>query len=161
MALWQFDLYLVQASVVSRRYAVLPAIMPFEEADRQELFAIDGDAGTITDQFDKLLTRTASWNAGTQMWGQEDSDRIDLSINEGKIESIFVRIDLRRLDYTFVSNLVRCAEKNNWLIFACMGCLLPPRMTRLLRAIQKSDNFRFVEDPKGFLSHLTQLTSED
>ncbi|WP_119269755.1 hypothetical protein [Taklimakanibacter deserti] len=56
----------------------------------------------------------------------------------------------------FIQTIVKIAEENSLLILMENGYLIRPSVNGILRAIQKSPAFKFVENPEMFLKQLEQ-----
>lgn len=161
MAIWQYDLHCLPEDAVLRRFGTRPLTISRSDFDALNWWGDTSCRADMCRDFGRLLSKSTSWSEDLKRWGEEDGNRIDVLMGFGKVESIFVRIDVRVIAYGFLMGLIDIASKNGWLFLTQDGFLLPASMTRLLSAIQKSDSFRFVSDPEAFLRMLQNHPMDD
>ena len=152
MALWQFEVLLVP-----RRH--LPVVV--RSAGRRltdtELDAIDGWRGAPLDSESERLIQSfaspyESWDLETKSWGEEEGDRLDILLKRDEVVEISARLDARhRCEGTFVQGLVALAIHLECMFLTSDLDVLPPLLSELCTAFERSDARRFVNDPYTFL----------
>jgi hypothetical protein len=154
MAAWQFDLYLVP----KQHLATLLGAHPISIS--RELFekTIWWDACVPPDLLDAdlrcFLRKTNSWHPEVAVWGESDGNRIDVVYESDHIIEVFIRIDLRQSVRVFMMNLIRLARNYDCFFVTTNMRVLEPTLSNLMRAVQESDAFRFVDAPENFLDSL-------
>jgi len=161
MALWQFDLHCLPSVAVVERLGQIPLTMKRGDFDNVTWWRCVAQPADIASQFDRFLPRMSSWSPKITTWGEEDGNRIDLVTSGLGIKDIFVRIDVRNLDYKFLLALIRCTDANKWVFLTQESYVLGPSLSKLLSAIRRSDSFRFVTDPDEFLRKLKASGDSD
>lgn len=106
------------------------------------------------------LSKGKSWHSDFTVWGNEQTDAIQLSRRKGKVSSIVVRFDLRRPNMTLVQHVVYMAKELRLAIVVLeTESLVQPDVEQLLRAAAESKATHFVLDPESFLSQLESANS--
>ena len=155
MALWQFDIKLLPAESVMRRYQAVPLVISKADFDEERWWKGTPTSQNLEAEFSKMLPPAQSWTDKLKVWGHDEGDRIDLWSHDGTtISGLYVRIDVRDISKVFLANVLTLARRHSWLLRTEDGKLFQPSFAQLLSAIHASDSFRFVEDPKGFLEAL-------
>jgi hypothetical protein len=160
MAAWQFDAHLLPEVAIQRPDGSLPIAIA-----RADINAGDWWKGTklpadFAERLSSVLPQGSSWSSSLQTWGQEDGDRVDLVWEDDELADIFLRVDVRRVSYDRLDKVLRLARAYRWVLWTG-GQILRPSLGQLLRAIQRSDAFRFVQDPEGFLLALGRTVERD
>jgi len=88
------------------------------------------------------------------VWGEANGNRIGIISESGQIISVFIRIDLRQPVRGFLMNLIRLARKYDCLFVTTNMRVLEPTLSNLMKAMQESDAYRFVDAPENFLDSL-------
>jgi len=158
MAIWQFDLELLPTVAIESD----PQIVEHSVTDKGIETAIwwanallpEG----VEDHLNSLLPKETSWSANLDQWGAEDGNRIDVFREEGYVESIQVRIDVREPSVSFLEGACKLAELLECkLLVLETSTVLEPNLFSLRRAIDTSRAARYVSDPRGFLAELTDI----
>jgi hypothetical protein len=155
MSAWQFDLHCLSESAVLRALGHVPARMSREVFEEGRWWPSDEDAEAVRAAISRLLPRGQSWTPSIEVWGEQEGDRIDLSIDEHGMRGLFVRIDVRKNSFAFLSQLVQLGRKNKWVFLASDGAVLRPSLRMVLSAIRRSSSYRWVDDPRAFLDALS------
>lgn len=161
MATWQFDLHLLPSRAVTATHGGVPLTIFREDFDKGDWWRDVTITPNIKAQLAKLLRPASSWSPRIEVWGIEDGDRIDVVGESGHVEDILVRVDVRDLSYKFLMEMTKVARENDWLILTQDNHVLRPSVKEVLRAIHRSDSFRFVRDPAAFLEKLARSTGGD
>ena len=155
MATWQFDFHLIPASSVDRHFHTTPVAIGQQDYDAVPWWNGFGDGASFEDDLSKLLPAAPSWQPGTQVWDEEEGDRLDLTRDGHTVAEVYGRIDVRVMSLPFLHRLLDIARKHRLLIVTAEDRhLLRPSMKELLAAIYRSKSFAFVSDPQGFLREL-------
>jgi hypothetical protein len=157
MALWQTSFLILPKSLVAGHDEV-----PAEAFERYQDdlataapdFRLPSDYAT---SIARLLPPAKSWHEDMELWGGEKSDDISVWRDAGKLSSIAVRIDVRKLDDSLLDAVLALAE--SW------GCVLVERRYRKVcrldvrgfRAlICGHPHHRAMQDPKAWLPVLAE-----
>lgn len=150
MALWQLKIEVIPTERVQGRAQIDAA--EFGDArwwsDRQP-------PSDFREQLASLLPPVKSWHEGLLWYGNEQSDRIDVWIEQDRVDSIGVRIDCRDVSEPFIRGLLRMAQ--DWscsLVDKRYLKVLPATFRELVAAIADSPSCRFIEDPGHWLPKL-------
>lgn len=101
------------------------------------------------------LRKRKSWYPDLTLWGNEETDYIQLMRRNGKVRSVVVRFDLRRPNMTLVQHVIFMAHELRLAIVALeTESLVQPDVEQLLRAAAESKATHFVLDPESFLSRM-------
>lgn len=155
MAAWQFDFHLLPRAAVQGQYGTLPLVISrdaFNSTDWWCATSAEDQLGELS----SLLPGAQSWSPQIQRWGTEDGDRIDISRKEGRLHGVFVRVDVRVISYNFLAAILAAARKHDWVIRTQDSRVLRPSFGGMMSEIQKSDCFRFVSDPDGFIREMAR-----
>jgi hypothetical protein len=150
VAVWQFKVALLPQQWIDAGGSVLS----LEAEDGYEFAAAwrGYDRRRLQEMLGALLPRGKSWHADLILWGNFESDDIQLSLHNGAVESVQVRFDLRNPNFAMFLKLAALAKELHLAILAPeAGTLLSPEPDRLLRAAAESAAAHFVIDPESFL----------
>jgi hypothetical protein len=161
MASWQFDMHVLPRDGVVNVYHAIPTEISLEDSVLDRCWERVQPPTNLADQFSKILPSTTSWHPQISRWGDEEGNRIDVVRQENSVTDVFVRIDVRDVSIIFVTELLRIARKNSWLIYSADGRLISPSLKKILKAIQDSAAYRFVQDPRRFLDSLRDAESSN
>lgn len=139
MALWQFDL-----EFVARRKA---------SGSRNAVeLSIDADAlQKAEDLIRRQLASATSWSPDLRVWGEEDGNRIDIYMNGKRCVGIALRVDLRTNPTAFCELVIAFAQMLDCSFVTTDGSLVPADMPSLRAAALRSNAWKFVWDPRGYL----------
>jgi hypothetical protein len=159
MALWQFDLLLIPRQCLPGRARSAPRRLAVAEADSLEWTAHRLDSATERLIQDFAKPR-ASWDPETRSWGVEDGDRLDVSLEDGKVVEITARIDARYPHGTFMQGVVALAVHLDCAFLTKDLDVIPPLLHEVSAALESSAARRFVRDPYTFLESGDSEVSE-
>jgi hypothetical protein len=101
------------------------------------------------------LRKGKSWYPDLTLWGNGQTDYIQLLRRRGNVQSVVVRFDLRRPNMTLVQHVIFIAHELRLAIVALeTESVVPPDVEQLLRAAAASKATHFVLDPESFLSQM-------
>lgn len=154
MATWQFDFFLIPDTSVTKDSGQLRVTNV--ELDREQIInleRVDISDSSLSDLTDGLPV-LKSWSSKIKIWGDFESDRIDILSKGNHIAEIFIRTDIRKINLIFVTKALKFAQVNKLVSFVSADQIFEPSPKLLMNAIQRSDAFRFVVDPHDFLRKL-------
>ena len=155
MATWQFDFFLIPDTSVTKDSGQLRVANV--ELDREQIInleSVDISDSSLNELKDGLPV-LKSWSSKIQIWGDFESDRIDILSEGNHIAEIFIRIDVRKINPIFVTKALKFAQANKLVSFVSPDQIFEPSPELLVNAIKHSDAFRFVVDPHDFLRKLS------
>lgn len=144
MAAWQVDFHVVPRGAVG---VITPTVLA--ETHWWESSSFPADYAT---RLAAVLQHVGSSSAGAEMWGREDSNRVDLSFDQGRVSRVTVRVDVRRLDSKFGAVVIDLARKANAVLIRGDGLVVEPRIAAFAGALRGSNAWRFASDAAAFLS---------
>jgi len=125
------------------------------QADFHVLLPPSGLPSDYRTALDGVLPRGASWTTDLEVWGVDDSDRIDVW-NAGEPE-MFARFDLRKWDMDLYERfLVFVRAANGRLRTADNGNDVELTSGGFIHALRSSPAAQFVENPEAYLRSLDE-----
>ena len=155
MATWQFDLHLLPKERLIGLVGAHPLTISRELLEETRWWDGKVDIDLLNADLASFLRQAKSWHPEVATWGEEDGNRIDVVYENDDVVEIFVRIDLRQIDRDFVIGLVRLAQKHECVFVTSTMRVLEPTISNLIKGIEESDAYRFVDDPTSFLESLS------
>jgi len=150
MAIWQFTVELVP-----RTWSLRP------DANVAELLAVDGydtsiawrnnqptiDAkSTIT----KFVPVASSWCPEIRCWGIEQETDVQLSYNNGCVESIKARVDARSKVGVICSKIVEISKILDCVLYLPeLESIIEPTVFGISRAVSESRAAKFADNPQS------------
>ena len=89
----------------------------------------------------------ASRTTDVQTWGDEDGNRIDLWLENGKPARMVARVDVRHLDAAFGARLLQFARIADALLVRRDGLVIEPLVGAFGAALRSSQAWKYVTDP--------------
>jgi hypothetical protein len=157
MATWQFDFYLLPRSKIIERYSSVPP-----HVSAEEFAAMDWWSGvTLLADYDSMLgsflPKYTSWNKDASTWGDEKSDSIAIIFENNAPIEILVRIDASKLDISLLEKISHFAKLCDCLLLLDENRkLIEPDPLSLNYEIKRSNAYKFVMNPRGFLDELSK-----
>jgi hypothetical protein len=127
-------------------------ILPSEEPEELDWWATRQPPADFRATLDRLAPRFSSWSPNLEWWGSEDGDRVDVFRDAGRVESVYVRFDMRAPNTTFIDGIANLAADMNCDFIGFPGMLYEGSTAGLAAALRNSPALRFVEDPIAFLA---------
>lgn len=158
MAVWQFDLHMIPRDAVIRMFSQVPTHLEMKRPqDVDWWIGSEIPIGDLRRRFSTLLPQAESWADNIEIWGKDDSDRIDLVAENETVAGVFVRVDLRQPLRTFPAGLVAVARELGCVLLTEQCEILEPEEGALIDAIRKSPAARFVSNPQKFFHDMTKV----
>jgi hypothetical protein len=156
MALWQ-----VEFTFVPRRaLATAPRISLAQVLDTDWWSAERLPSGHER-QLGGIAPSGASSNADVQTWGEEDGNRIDLWLENGKPARMIARVDVRHLDSAFGAKLLQFARIADALLVRRDGLVIEPTVGAFGAALRSSDAWKYATDPAAYLASYSDEDNPD
>ena len=102
-----------------------------------------------------------SWSDSIELWGDSDSDRIDVSRAPGTAPEIFCRFDLREWKPELYGRFIECVRSIGGHLTTAEGEDVGLELGALESALRSSSAARFVADPETFLRALTPTSASE
>jgi hypothetical protein len=125
--------------------------LPIEDATELDWWAFRQPPPDFRVALDHLAARSEGASSDVEWWGSEEGDRVDVFSANGRIESIYVRFDMRTPNGHFVEEIATLAARMSCDFVGHPGMLYEGSAAGLAVALRNSPALRFVEDPIGFL----------
>jgi len=157
MAIWQFDLHLLPRPNIIERYSSVPS-----QLSDKEFFTVNWWSGVAlpTDyepMLGSFLPKYTSWHKDISSWGAEDSDLIEIFLENKAPEEIVIHINVRKLDVSLLEKIAHFARLCDCLLFLDESRkLIEPDSLELYQEIKRSNAYKFVMDPEGFHDELSK-----
>jgi hypothetical protein len=157
MALWQISFLFLPKSLVADQDEV--SIETFEQI-QDDLAAVAPDFELPPDysvMIARLLPPAKGWHADMELWGEEKSHDICIWRDAGKLSSVGLRLDVRKLEDSLLEGVLALA--------ASWDCVLVERRYRKVCRIGVLDfralicghpHHRALKDPKAWLPMLAE-----
>lgn len=160
MALWQFVLDLLPASAASVDG------MPAARLSREQLDAVDldlssGDQAALLVGLETLLPEKESWSERLRIWGDENTDDIQVFMDGEVIEAVQFRLDVSNLSLALVGGISTLARRFNCVLASRDGAIIQPTREAVIRMVLGSPAMRFVNDSRGYLEEAVRLDDSD
>ena len=126
-----------------------------EQVDEVLFDLTPADMTELSNQLSRLLPEKKSWHDEMRVWGQEETDDVQVWFKGNAVESVQMRLDVRHLALSRLSGLCLIARNFDWLLAVPEGpglTVLRPTTEAIFRAVLKSPAQSFVEDPEAFLA---------
>jgi hypothetical protein len=155
VATWQFDSHLISRKKLVNLFGEVPSALD-EEAFES---VISWDGSPLPEDSEKVISSFSkegkSWSPEIRMWGEESGNRIDLSFDAGRIDSIFVRVDVRNLSIQFLEGVITFSNYIDAVLLVMEdGGVIEPNLQTLVMRIKESNACRFVQDPRKFFENI-------
>lgn len=161
MAVWQFKMWAIPAAAYRKGNSDVIRLSR-EQVDEVHFDLTPADMTELSDQLSRLLPEKKSWHDEMRIWGQEETDDVQVWINGNAIESVQMRLDVRHLALSRLSGLCLIARNFDWLLAVPEGpglAVLRPNTEVIFRSVLKSPAQSFVDDPEAFLAAIVRADS--
>ena len=156
MAVWQFVLDLIPASSVHVA-GVSTVRMRREQLDEIRLGFSNADAEVLFVRLGSLLPEKESWSASLRIWGDENTDDIQVGFDGRVIEDIQFRLNVANLSLPLVGGICELARHFDCILATRDGTILQPNREAVVRMIMQSRAMQFARDPQCFLKEAIRL----
>ena len=179
MAIYQYNINLIPRQSIIEKCGFIPETLPIDneawskhwnskslEADYDFEDALNypwwskrkTDFKSI-EPFIDSYTKPIEWSkhyAGIKTYGDNDTNDMSIDIaDDGCIENFSCRLDLRKFDDIFITNILKIAKQLDCLLMDRKGNLFEPYGEALWESIQQSNSYKFVDNPTDFLEKLS------
>jgi hypothetical protein len=159
MAAWQLPIFLIPKSWADANAGDINQLLTDDGVDTSLAWcSVIADRKKFEEAFGKVLMKGNPWHADETIWGNEQKTDIQLWVEQGRIETIQLRIDLREDWRRFIPKFCEAMEG-----LECMA--LVPEMNRLIvialtpealtEVVLTSRAASFVSNPRTYLSKLS------
>src|SRR3954467_9065219 len=114
MALWQFVLEAIPASE-ARIEGVAAIRLTREQLDKRMTMLPRIDEPILFAKLEELLPEKASWSARRRIWGDEQTDDVQIRFAEDGIEFVQVRFDVSNLSLPLIGGICEIARQFDWV----------------------------------------------
>jgi hypothetical protein len=182
MAVWQMHLAAIPRKGIVEKLGFIPEKLPIILAENEVLkekyslkelianknkwveeswYLIDIQPIEIIHQVDKYVKRG---NYGSDLfmnwktYSEETDNDASLSIDAetGKIKELIFRTDLREKELKFLKNILHLSQLYDWLLVDFEGQIADPNKDDIKHLIQRSNAFKFLENPIKYLTDLNK-----
>ncbi|HEY2067470.1 MAG TPA: hypothetical protein VGG84_16055 [Gemmatimonadaceae bacterium] len=146
MATWQVDFHLVprRALVVAAR-PLTPAVL--DDTDWWASAALPADYAR---RLGAVAPAAPSVRAELETWGLDEGNRVDVRSRTGRVSSVTVRVDVRRLDSKFGAALLVFVRAADALLVRRDGLIVEPTINAYAAALRSSAAWRYANEPAVF-----------
>src|SRR4051812_18942740 len=125
MAVWQFVIDLIPASS-ARLSGVAAARMTREQLDEIDLGFSNADAEELFARLSTLLPEKKSWSTRLRIWGDEETDDIQVGFDGHTIEDIQFRLNVADLSLPLVGGICGLARQFICVLATRDGAIIQP-----------------------------------
>jgi hypothetical protein len=152
VAIWQFDVVFVPRDAWLR----LPARPTADELLDTEAYWADVDASALTSVLASIGAFRAWWTTGLVICGDEQGTCIQASTDDGRVEDVRMRLDLRAAMPEIALRALEVATQQDWLCIVGDGEAIEPTVAAIAGAARGSAAAKSVADPRAFLASLAR-----
>lgn len=103
----------------------------------------------------EILNQTTSWSKDLKIWGDTETNDIQVFYENSLIESISIRLDVREINKPFLLKIINFVNELNCLLHLSESKeIIEPNYCIVVENIMKSNAYRFVKDPHEFLNNI-------
>lgn len=143
MALWQFDCYIVPG-----RNADINIKLEMEDVISW------GKQDTSLEMID-FLEKQKNWSAKISQYGKEDETCIEFFYENGVLEEINCRLDLRSLTKKILEQILDYVRKIEGFIFYD-NKLFPPNIEEIVELLKCSNANKFCQNPIRYFEEISE-----
>jgi len=156
MAIWQVTMELIPLSWAEKHQydsnSLYDANGLYDVSNAWENNQPTVDFGEIISTF---LPAKGSWDTELDIWGKAENDDVQVWREEGLVESIGCRIDLRKDTTKITEELMSFAKTMKCvLFFPEQKKIVKPEVTSTIQVIRNSGAAKFVQDPEEYLDSI-------
>lgn len=154
MAVWQFKAALIPTDWVNRNQDI-SALFIDGSFDGTPAWAGFTRADSLSAVFNEAFARGNCWSPDLTAWGDEESNDIHLWREQGHVDEVSVRIDMRIVDQRFIETVMEIANQ-----FELSMLLMESKknigtdINKLMEEAGSSRAAAFARDPVGYLKSL-------
>lgn len=155
MAVWQ-----VEFAIVPRQALTTTPHVPLSQVLDTDWWSGARLPAGHERQLSAIARLGASRATDRQTWGEEDGNRIDLWLENGKPARLMVRVDVRRLDAAFGARLLQFARIADAVLVRRDGLVIEPLVGAFGAALRSSEAWKYVADPAEYLASYSDEDEE-
>lgn len=159
MAIYQFVIELIPHSwVIKNKNSSIDFLFNEDGYDTSIAWQLDCKATQVESLISQfhILSRKKSWHQNLMFWGDEEFHDIQLWVKDGNVESLKIRIDLRKNIAALKNKIISLCDKLACDIFVPeMKQIIKPELDLFNEIILQSSAVKFIEDPEKFLDNMT------
>lgn len=132
----------------------------YKKLDTSNLWMGQLNLNSLIETIDELFVRN-QW-AGEKFitWGDMSTDDITLYFDNDKIESLHLRLDLRKKS-NFLNLIFKLCVKLDAVMIDENNNIVEPNITSISKSMEKSNAFKFVSNPTKFLDESVRYKVDD
>lgn len=168
MAIWQYDFSAVPRHAIAAVCGAVPAVLTLEQINKIETWKSSQPHKHFEADFNKWRPKLKSWAPDLQVWGDEESNRIDVVSQNGRVVEVEFRVELRAISNHFLEVLTNFARKSNCVLVSMhsLDVVDPLRQSVLLHLARSAganrvldllndsnESVSMTKRPQVFLSH--------
>lgn len=90
-----------------------------------------------------------------RIWGAAEHDDVQVYLDEGRISSVQVRLDVSHLSFALIEGICAIADQFRWALIDEDRAIVEPSRDAIVGAIKRSRAGRFVRNPERFFDELS------
>lgn len=161
MAIWQCDFHLVLDSWLKETGREESTVLPEAAMEEGLWWQTDSLSPNYSEQLAQFAPRTKSWSADIDIYGEEEGNCLKVSHDEERVVSVWVRIDLRQLEPSFIDGVLSFVRSQQCHLINIEGRLIAPELDSLRTVLKDSRAYRFVTNPQKYLEELKENPIQD
>jgi hypothetical protein len=154
MATWQYNLVFVPKRAVDGMGQLRPLNIPHNCEDETNYWREFEDSESLARRFSNIVPESESWSTEIRMWGDEDSNRIDLVYEGERVVECLIRIDTSNFSHKFLIEVLKVAVEMKLLAWTEEGYIFEPDFKLIESLMNRSEAASFSKDPEGFISRI-------
>lgn len=159
MAIWQFVLNLIPSSTATVN-GVVAAHMDQDQLDAIELNFCPSISDAFIKRIGAMLPEKPSWTSDLRLWGDDETDDIQIWFHGPAIQYAQFRVNLGNLSLPLVGSFCQVAREFDCVFAERSGAILRPYSEVLVRTLIQSDAAHFVRDPERYIREAVQADPE-
>jgi hypothetical protein len=137
MAIWQYDFIVAPRDEITSSLGA--SATRLTKSTPRNFWREAQPKGDYALTFKAWRPEINSWSPDLRMWGTEESNRIDVHHNKGKVSRIEFRVELRSLNIQFVELLARFSRESNCVLISAHSLeIIEPLRETILNHIFRS-----------------------
>lgn len=152
MAVWQ-----VEFAVVPRRALATTPRVPLARIMDTDWWSAERLPAEHERHLGAIAAAAASSTAELQTWGEQDGNRVDVWLDNGRPTRMTARVDVRRLDPAFGAKLLQFARIADALLVRRDGLVIEPTVGAFGAALRTSEAWQYASDPASHLASYSDL----
>jgi hypothetical protein len=155
MAIWQVEFAIVPRRALAARPSVaVPRLMETDWWSNELL-----PAG-YSQQLAAIVAPGASSAPEQQSWGEEEGNRVEIRVENGRATRMTARVDVRRLDARFGAMLLQFARVADAVLVRQDGVVIEPTVGAFGAALRTSKAWRYASDPAAHFASYSEPEEE-